>query len=44
MIDQDESHRLILAAANHPEIFDHVLFRRFFRSMPIPQKRCEAGF
>lgn len=29
MIDQDESHSLIVAATNHPEILDHALFRRF---------------
>lgn len=29
MIEQDESHSLIAAATNHPEILDHALFRRF---------------
>lgn len=29
MIEQDQSHSLILAATNHPEILDHALFRRF---------------
>ena len=29
MIEQDESHSLIIAATNHPEILDHALFRRF---------------
>lgn len=29
MIEQDESHSLIMAATNHPEILDHALFRRF---------------
>lgn len=29
MIEQDESHSLIVAASNHPEILDHALFRRF---------------
>lgn len=29
MIEQDESHSIILAATNHPEILDHALFRRF---------------
>lgn len=29
MIEQDNSHSLILAATNHPEILDHALFRRF---------------
>ena len=29
MIEQDESHSLIVAATNHPEILDHALFRRF---------------
>lgn len=29
MIEQDQSHSLILAATNHIEILDHALFRRF---------------
>ena len=29
MIEQDESHSLIVAATNHPEVLDHALFRRF---------------
>tara|TARA_R110001599_G_scaffold306991_1_gene513596 strand:+ start:686 stop:1717 length:1032 start_codon:yes stop_codon:yes gene_type:complete len=29
MIEQDDSHSLIVAATNHPEILDHALFRRF---------------
>lgn len=29
MIEQDESHSLIVAATNHPEILDYALFRRF---------------
>ncbi|WP_025769767.1 AAA family ATPase [Thioalkalivibrio sp. HK1] len=29
MIEQDDSHSLILAATNHPDILDHALFRRF---------------
>jgi SpoVK/Ycf46/Vps4 family AAA+-type ATPase len=29
MIEEDESHSLIVAATNHPEILDHALFRRF---------------
>jgi len=29
MIEQDESHSMIVAATNHPEILDHALFRRF---------------
>jgi SpoVK/Ycf46/Vps4 family AAA+-type ATPase len=29
MIEQDQSHSLILAATNHAEILDHALFRRF---------------
>ena len=29
MIEQDESHSLIIAATNHAEILDHALFRRF---------------
>lgn len=29
MIEQDESHSLIVAATNHPELLDHALFRRF---------------
>ncbi len=29
MIEQDNSHSLILAATNHPDILDHALFRRF---------------
>lgn len=29
MIEQDQSHGLIVAATNHPEILDHALFRRF---------------
>lgn len=29
MIEQDNSHSLIVAATNHPGILDHALFRRF---------------
>lgn len=29
MIEQDQSHSLIVAATNHGEILDHALFRRF---------------
>lgn len=29
MIEQDQSHSLIVAATNHPEILDYALFRRF---------------
>ncbi len=29
MIEQDQSHSLIIAATNHPGILDHALFRRF---------------
>lgn len=29
MIEQDQSHSLIVAATNHPEILDNALFRRF---------------
>lgn len=29
MIEQDQSHSLIIAATNHLEILDHALFRRF---------------
>jgi AAA+ superfamily predicted ATPase len=29
MIEQDQSHSLILAATNHAEILDYALFRRF---------------
>jgi SpoVK/Ycf46/Vps4 family AAA+-type ATPase len=29
MMEQDQSHSLIVAATNHPEILDHALFRRF---------------
>ena len=29
MIEQDQSHSLIVAATNHVEILDHALFRRF---------------
>lgn len=29
MIEQDDSHSLIVAATNHPEILDHALLRRF---------------
>lgn len=29
MIEQDDSHSLIVAATNHPEILDQALFRRF---------------
>ena len=29
MIEQDDSHSLIVAATNHPEILDYALFRRF---------------
>ena len=29
MIEQDQSHSVIIAATNHPEVLDHALFRRF---------------
>jgi|AntDeeMinimDraft_5_1070356.scaffolds.fasta_scaffold06384_2 SpoVK/Ycf46/Vps4 family AAA+-type ATPase len=29
MIEQDQSHSIIVAATNHPEILDYALFRRF---------------
>ncbi|WP_448675795.1 ATP-binding protein [Pseudomonas sp. LY-1] len=29
MLEQDQSHSLIIAATNHPEILDYALFRRF---------------
>jgi SpoVK/Ycf46/Vps4 family AAA+-type ATPase len=29
MIEQDQSHSLIMAATNHAEVLDHALFRRF---------------
>ncbi|HKO88733.1 MAG TPA: ATP-binding protein [Burkholderiales bacterium] len=29
MIEQDQSHSLIICATNHPEILDHALYRRF---------------
>lgn len=29
MIEQDQSHSLIIAAANHPGVLDHALFQRF---------------
>ena len=29
MIEQDQSHSLIVAATNHPDILDYALFRRF---------------
>lgn len=29
MLEQDDSHSVIIAATNHPEILDHALFRRF---------------
>lgn len=29
MIEQDDSHSLIIAATNHPGMLDHALFRRF---------------
>ena len=29
MIEQDQSHSLIIAATNHADILDHALFRRF---------------
>lgn len=29
MIEQDQSHSLVVAATNHPEILDYALFRRF---------------
>lgn len=29
MIEQDESHSLIVAATNHPQMLDYALFRRF---------------
>jgi AAA+ superfamily predicted ATPase len=28
-VEQDESHALIVAATNHPELLDRALFRRF---------------
>jgi AAA+ superfamily predicted ATPase len=29
MIEQDDSHSLIIGATNHPDILDNALFRRF---------------
>ncbi len=29
MIEQDQSHSLIIAATNHPEVLDYALYRRF---------------
>lgn len=29
MIEQDDSHSLIIGATNHPDILDSALFRRF---------------
>jgi SpoVK/Ycf46/Vps4 family AAA+-type ATPase len=29
MLEQDQSHSLVVAATNHPEILDYALFRRF---------------
>lgn len=29
MLEQDQSHSLVIAATNHPEILDYALFRRF---------------
>ncbi len=29
MIEQDESHSIVMAATNHPEVLDRALFRRF---------------
>jgi SpoVK/Ycf46/Vps4 family AAA+-type ATPase len=41
MIEQDQSHSLIIAATNHPGILDHALFRRFddvlYYSLPDKQ-------
>ena len=29
MIEQDDSHSIVMAATNHPEVLDRALFRRF---------------
>lgn len=40
-IESDESHSLILAATNHPELLDHALYRRFddILEYKIPDRR-----
>lgn len=45
MIEQDESHSLIVAATNHPEILDHALFRRFDDVLhyELPDEVCIAA-
>ena len=42
MIEQDDSHSIVMAATNHPGILDRALFRRFddilhFEMPDIPQ-------
>src|SRR2546422_10153607 len=45
MIEHDQSHSLIVAATNHPEILDYALFRRFDDvleyHLPTPQQAGE---
>lgn len=45
MIEQDQSHSLILGATNHPEILDNALFRRFddFLHYELPDEKHISG-
>lgn len=45
MIEQDQSHSLILGATNHPEILDNALFRRFddLLHYELPDEKHIAG-